>query len=148
MLQVDDHSHHLHQRLAGGAVLILPGHVGHQHSTAVHPDHRRRDGPAQPPQQPAFVSEQPRDHLQPGRRRSGYARCWTDCRSGPAPASRRRQPLPVQHRLRPGQTGSLTVSVDRGKLASTPQLGWLIATLDDPNGAAQADEIPIGPPGP
>ena len=44
----------------------------------------------------------------------------------------------------PGQTGSLTVSVDRGKLAGAPQLGWLIATLDDPNGAAQADEIPIG----
>jgi hypothetical protein len=46
--------------------------------------------------------------------------------------------------LNPGQTGSLTVSVDRGKLAGAPQLGWLIATLDDPNGAAQADEIPIG----
>ena len=50
--------------------------------------------------------------------------------------------------LNPGQTGSVTVSVDRGKLASARQLGWLIAALDDPNGAAQADEIPIGPPGP
>jgi len=47
--------------------------------------------------------------------------------------------------LNPGQTGLVTVSVDRGKLAGTPQLGWLIATLDDPNGAAQADEIPVGP---
>lgn len=46
--------------------------------------------------------------------------------------------------LNPGQTGSVTVSVDRGKFASAPQLGWLVVTLDDPNGAAQADEVPIG----
>ncbi len=46
--------------------------------------------------------------------------------------------------LNPGQTGSVAVSVDRGKFPSAPQLGWLVATLDDPNGAAQADEVPIG----
>jgi len=46
--------------------------------------------------------------------------------------------------LSPGQTGSVTVSVDKGKFAGAPQLGWLVATLDDPNGAPQADEIPIG----
>jgi minor extracellular serine protease Vpr len=46
--------------------------------------------------------------------------------------------------LNPGQTGSVTVTVDRGKFPSAPQLGWLVATLDDANGAAQADEVPIG----
>jgi minor extracellular serine protease Vpr len=46
--------------------------------------------------------------------------------------------------LSPGQTGSVAVTVDRGKFPSAPQLGWLLTTLDDPNGAAQADEIPVG----
>jgi hypothetical protein len=46
--------------------------------------------------------------------------------------------------LNPGQTGSVTVSVDRGKFAGAPQLGWLVVTLDDPTGAAQADEVPVG----
>jgi minor extracellular serine protease Vpr len=48
--------------------------------------------------------------------------------------------------LAPGANATLTVSVDRGKLAGTPQLGWLIVGLDDANGAAQADEIAIGTP--
>ena len=46
--------------------------------------------------------------------------------------------------LAPGQSGTLTVTVDKGKFAGSPQLGWLIATLDDANGAAQADEVPAG----
>jgi subtilisin family serine protease len=46
--------------------------------------------------------------------------------------------------LAPGQSGALNVTVDKGKFAGSPQLGWLVATLDDANGAAQADEIPAG----
>jgi minor extracellular serine protease Vpr len=46
--------------------------------------------------------------------------------------------------LAPGQSGTLNVTVDKGKFAGSPQLGWLIATLDDANGAAQADEVPAG----
>ena len=46
--------------------------------------------------------------------------------------------------LNPGQSGTLNVTVDKGKFASSPQLGWLVATLDDANGAAQADEVPAG----
>jgi minor extracellular serine protease Vpr len=46
--------------------------------------------------------------------------------------------------LGPGQSGTLTVTVDKGKFSGSPQLGWLVATLDDANGAAQADEIPVG----
>src|SRR5262249_25793381 len=46
--------------------------------------------------------------------------------------------------LNPGQTGSVTVSVDLGKFAGAPQRGWLVVTLDDPTGAAQADEVPVG----
>jgi subtilisin family serine protease len=46
--------------------------------------------------------------------------------------------------LKPGQSGSLTLTVDKGKFAGSPQLGWLVATLDDANGAAQADEVPAG----
>jgi len=48
--------------------------------------------------------------------------------------------------LGPGQTGSVAVSVDHGKFAGTPQRGWLVVTLDDPNGPAQADEVPVGAP--
>jgi hypothetical protein len=46
--------------------------------------------------------------------------------------------------LAPGQSSTLTVTVDKGKFAGSPQLGWLIATLDDANGAAQAGEVPVG----
>jgi subtilisin family serine protease len=49
-----------------------------------------------------------------------------------------------QAALAPGQSGTLTVTVDKGKFAGSPQLGWLVATLDDANGAAQADEVPVG----
>jgi minor extracellular serine protease Vpr len=46
--------------------------------------------------------------------------------------------------LAPGATATLNVSVDKGKFAGTPQLGWLIVGLDDANGAAQANEVPVG----
>jgi subtilisin family serine protease len=46
--------------------------------------------------------------------------------------------------LGPGQSGSVTVTVDRGKFSANPQLGWLVAALDDANGAAQANHVPVG----
>jgi minor extracellular serine protease Vpr len=48
--------------------------------------------------------------------------------------------------LAPGASATLTVSVDKGKFSGTPQLGWLVIGLDDANGAAQADEVPVGTP--
>jgi minor extracellular serine protease Vpr len=48
--------------------------------------------------------------------------------------------------LNPGASGTIPLSVDRGKNAGTPQLGWLVVGLDDGVGAAQADEVPIGTP--
>jgi minor extracellular serine protease Vpr len=48
--------------------------------------------------------------------------------------------------LAPGGSATLNVSVDVGKNGSAPQRGWLIVTLDDANGTAQADEVPIGKP--
>ena len=47
--------------------------------------------------------------------------------------------------LAPGAGATLPLVVDRGKFASAPAKGWLVVTLDDANGAAQADEIPVGP---
>jgi subtilisin family serine protease len=44
----------------------------------------------------------------------------------------------------PGASGNFTVTADSGKNAGTPQLGWMVVTLDDANGTAQADLIPIG----
>jgi len=46
--------------------------------------------------------------------------------------------------LAPGASASLEVTVDRGRFANSPQLGWMIVTQDDPNGAAQADLVPVG----
>lgn len=46
--------------------------------------------------------------------------------------------------LAPGASAMLQVSVDRGKFGDAPQLGWMIVTHDDANGAAQADLVPIG----
>ena len=37
--------------------------------------------------------------------------------------------------------------VDYDKFQSAPALGWLVVTMDDPNGptgAKQADEVPVG----
>ena len=48
--------------------------------------------------------------------------------------------------LTPGANATLTVSVDKGKFSGTPQLGWLVIGLDNANGAAQANEIPVGTP--
>jgi hypothetical protein len=49
-----------------------------------------------------------------------------------------------QRTLAPGGSATLNVSVDRGKFAGSPQLGWLVVALDDANGGAQADEVPVG----
>jgi hypothetical protein len=49
--------------------------------------------------------------------------------------------------LAPGETKTLSLSYDRSAVARAKALGWMIVTLDDPNGAPQADLVPIGTPG-
>ena len=46
----------------------------------------------------------------------------------------------------PGGSATLNVAVDKGKLAASPAKGWMVVTLDDGNGSAQADLVPIGTP--
>jgi minor extracellular serine protease Vpr len=43
-----------------------------------------------------------------------------------------------------GATPTLNVSVDETGFAANPALGWMVVTLDDANGAAQADLVPVG----
>ena len=40
-----------------------------------------------------------------------------------------------------GGSGSLSLSIDKSQQAKTPALGWLVASVDDANGAPQADEV-------
>jgi minor extracellular serine protease Vpr len=40
-----------------------------------------------------------------------------------------------------GGTASLPLSIDKSQQGKTPALGWLVASVDDANGAAQADEV-------
>jgi hypothetical protein len=40
-----------------------------------------------------------------------------------------------------GGAASLPLTIDKSQQAKTPALGWLVATVDDANGAAQADEV-------
>jgi minor extracellular serine protease Vpr len=47
--------------------------------------------------------------------------------------------------LAPGQSRTLNLRIDRGKFAGTTVRGWLAVTLDDANGAAQAEEISAEP---
>jgi minor extracellular serine protease Vpr len=44
--------------------------------------------------------------------------------------------------LAPGQSKSLPLTVDTDQQAKQPALGWLVASVDDANGAPQADEVP------
>ena len=41
-----------------------------------------------------------------------------------------------------GQTRTSTLEVDEAEQGANPAKGWMIVTLDDANGAAQADLIP------
>jgi hypothetical protein len=47
--------------------------------------------------------------------------------------------------LNPGESKTMNLKLDKGQFAGTTVLGWLVVTLDDPNGAAQAEEIPATP---
>jgi subtilisin family serine protease len=47
--------------------------------------------------------------------------------------------------LAPGDSATLGLSYNRVGVAHFRSLGWLVVTLDDPNGAAQADEVQLGP---
>jgi minor extracellular serine protease Vpr len=42
-----------------------------------------------------------------------------------------------------GGSISLPLSVDKSQLGNTPALGWLVASVDDANGAPQADEVAV-----
>jgi minor extracellular serine protease Vpr len=46
----------------------------------------------------------------------------------------------------PGGSASLSVSANRGLVGTQHPKGWMIVTLDDANGAAQADLVPVGTP--
>ena len=46
--------------------------------------------------------------------------------------------------LDPGTTADLAFNVDNNLIKQTPALGWMVVTMDDANGAAQADTLPIG----
>jgi len=49
--------------------------------------------------------------------------------------------------LAPGETKTLPLSYDRSAAVRAKALGWIVVTLDDPNGARQADLVPLGTPG-
>jgi minor extracellular serine protease Vpr len=40
-----------------------------------------------------------------------------------------------------GGSSTLPLAIDKSQQAKTPALGWLVASVDDANGAAQADEV-------
>jgi minor extracellular serine protease Vpr len=40
-----------------------------------------------------------------------------------------------------GGSASLPLAIDKSQQRKTPALGWLVASVDDANGAAQADEV-------
>ena len=44
----------------------------------------------------------------------------------------------------PGDSDTLDVSVNEAGQGDNPSLGWMIVALDDVNGAAQADLVPVG----
>lgn len=46
--------------------------------------------------------------------------------------------------LDPGTSGNLGLSVDNNLIKQTPAMGWMVVTMDDANGASQADLVPIG----
>src|SRR5262249_61269517 len=50
--------------------------------------------------------------------------------------------------LNPGDHASLGLTVDPSRFADAPSKGWLIVSLDDPNGGAQAAKVPVSVPTP
>jgi hypothetical protein len=44
--------------------------------------------------------------------------------------------------LAAGASTSVTLTVDTDQQKAQPALGWLVASVDDANGAPQADEVP------
>jgi hypothetical protein len=47
--------------------------------------------------------------------------------------------------LASGDSASFTLSIDQDQAKKTPALGWLVASVDDANGAAQAGEVAAPP---
>jgi hypothetical protein len=48
--------------------------------------------------------------------------------------------------LDPGDKDSVRLTVDEARQEAVPARGWMVVTLDDPNGAAQADLVPANGP--
>ena len=48
------------------------------------------------------------------------------------------------HRAEPGGSDTLDVAVNEAGQGDNPSKGWMIVSLDDVNGAAQADLVPVG----
>ncbi len=46
--------------------------------------------------------------------------------------------------LAPGETKTIGLSVDRSTLPGSEVYGWMVVSHDDPNGAPQADLVPLG----
>ncbi|MFL5680808.1 MAG: S8 family serine peptidase [Chloroflexota bacterium] len=71
-----------------------------------------------------------------------------DAVAGQASFSAKKPPVSTGDfiQVNPGASATLNVAVDKGKFAVGPVKGWMVVTLDDPNGAAQADLIPVGTP--
>lgn len=47
--------------------------------------------------------------------------------------------------LAPSASATLPLSVNKPQFAKQREFGWLVVTLDDANGAPQADEVPLSP---
>ena len=43
-----------------------------------------------------------------------------------------------------GDSANLPLTVDNNLIKQTPAMGWMVVTMDDANGASQADIVPIG----
>ncbi len=104
-LEANQHPHHLQQRVSGGLVLVVPGHVAEQHSAGLGTQHRWHDGRVQQRQHDALVGEERRHHLEPHGPDAG--RQPPDARQVPRSnllwRGDDRDALPVQHAPRPGQ---------------------------------------------
>lgn len=46
--------------------------------------------------------------------------------------------------LNSGASANLPLAVDNNLIKQTPAMGWMVVTMDDANGASQADTVPIG----
>ena len=78
--------------------------------------------------------------LQPEQRvRRTCSRAGPRCRSSSRPC-----PPATSSSIEQGDSATLGLEVNEAAQGDNPSLGWMIVTLDDQNGAAQADVVPVG----